>query len=800
MNLSISNIIYTIMDKFVVTLNKNPTIDNISLENHQKTYLLIESLSQHNLDEKLNRAEKWNIISKDWNLCKYSTSDIHDSCKCSTDYKICISNRSKKLLFCRGCISLFEYINDIFTNIDNIIENTLNESPVMDKINYNLMNFLNLDNNVVDNYNKNGCKNKRNVKIYTILSKIGDYHYKNKEYQEKLNNIYTKISRNVEVDEITNKINHCLMTINYCTKCEPLNQCLKCFKNNNQHLANITDEQMIALWKVYRHTFNDVKLKYGLYGSAGTGKTTLIKYILQIKNLKELFILKDLRNIFNLNYKKINDNNIAGLLKNYLEKDSKKINSILVDILNGEKTIVLASPTNKALDVIREKVSSILFFNMVDNFTGQYNDMKIVFFTISKLLTYRRFIDTDHKMYFKRDNKYINIIDKYNLVIIDESSMINKDNILDITSDIGINEHPYLNYYKGFILFTGDRAQLPPPKEPHSAVFRLKMNKTELNTVMRTDKNKIIELSSFIRQWLKESKNNLGKELLSHKCEYINFYKNEKKFIDNFCKTEDSIILVWTNKTRDKYNEIIRNILFKDVEKLRFMIGEHLIFNNFYKIKTGGEDKVFYSSMPFIVKDIKINRNYLCEKFDYEIIKKVIDEKMRTDQNMISLYNENVYQYMEKYVQRFINMFNNSMNNMFKVWELMFSYKSINEHHPIIVIYNKKIYIKAIEQGKRYIREYFDRTDQTILINVRESLKEIIVNIFDEYYEQPFADVSYGYAMTVDKSQGSSYHQVFIDSPDILDQNRYPFLDMQVAKQRFYTAITRAINEVHLLI
>ena len=788
------------MDKFVVLLEKNSTNNNFNKNNnYDKIYNLIESLTDYNYDENLNDINKWKIICSKWNLTKYENNI--DDCKCSTNNKICITNSTNKMMICAICLSNLEHINNIFINIDNIVNNIINENPIIEKINNNLLTFMNLEHNVVDNYNKNGYKNKRNIKVYTILSKIGQYHYNNKEYQEKLNNIYTKISRNIEVDEIINKINNCLMIINYCIKCEPLNQCLKCFTSNNQHLLNITKEQLIVLWKAYRHILNDEKLKYGLYGSAGTGKTTLIKYILQIKNLKELFILKDLRNIFKLDYKKINDNNIAGILKDYREKNEKNINTILVNILNGEKKIVLASPTNKALDVIREKVGPIDLFNMIDNFTGEYNNIKILFLTISKLLTYRRSIDINHNMYFTRDIKYINIINKYNLVIIDESSMVNKNNIIDINNDIKENKYNHINYYKGFILFTGDSAQLPPPKESHSTVFKLKMNKTELKTVMRTDKENIIKLSNFIREWLKNSRSNLGKELLSYKCKYINFYKMEDKFIEKFCSTEFSTILVWTNKTRDKYNEIIRNNLFGiENTKKKFIIGEHLVFNNFYKINTDNEEKVFYSSMPFIIKDIKINQNYICKEFDYDNIKQKIDEKMKTDINMIPLYNDDIYKYMEIYINKFVNMFNNSMNNIFKVWELNFSYKNINEKLPIIVIFNKKIYNKKIENGKGYIKEYFDRNDKIITQNIQKSIKEIIVNIFDEYYIQPFADVSYGYSLTTDSSQGSSYNEVFIDAPDILDQNRYPFLDIQVAKQRFYTAITRAINGVHILI
>ncbi len=48
--------------------------------------------------------------------------------------------------------------------------------------------------------------------------------------------------------------------------------------------------------------------------------------------------------------------------------------------------------------------------------------------------------------------------------------------------------------------------------------------------------------------------------------------------------------------------------------------------------------------------------------------------------------------------------------------------------------------------------------------------------------------------------QGSTLQSVFIDARDILDQNRYPFLNLETAKRRFYTAITRASDSVTILI
>jgi hypothetical protein len=788
------------MEKFVIRSKQKH--DNFSIENYIILYNIIEQKSKKCDIE--NKNEKWKHISEEWKLEKYDDNNTIEKCGCDIDSNIIISNQIHKLNICKNCVNLFPNIYKVYANIDKIINNIIDD-VIYEKINYDiLLNFSNgcykLDHNTVDKYNKDGCKNKRNIKIYKMLSSIGQYHHKHYEFQEKLHNIYTKICRHVDSKEIYDKVNDSLSKIQSCNKCDPLNQCLSCFKNNNKHLVGITSEQIKVLWKVYRHIFNDSKLKYGLYGSAGTGKTTLIKYILQINNFANMLMVKNLKELLNFDLKNVViDDEILTKYNN-----DKKINTTLVNILNGEKVIVLASPTNKALDVIREKVNSIEGFVLEDNFTGNINNLKIIFFTISKLLTYHRFLDNNHNIYFKRGQKYVNIIDKYDLVIIDESSMINENNINDINSDINTKDE----HCNGFILFTGDKAQLPPPKENFSGVFRLEMNKTELQTVMRTDKEKIIQLSNLIRKWIFEEKDNMRKELLLFECNYINFFSSDDKFIDRYIditnsSVKDAIILVWTNNTKDKYNKIARNILFKnDSSKERFLVGEHLIFNDFYKIKTKCDEKVFYSSMPIVIRNIKINNVFMCEKYSPEIIFDKINEKMRTESELIDLYNEKVYKDLEVYIKKFISMFNNSINNIFKVWELYFVCKGIIEKNPIYVVYDKKKYIKSVEQGKSYIKTYFEMPSKNKALTeiIRNFVRNIIVDLFDEYYLQPFANLDYGYAITVDKSQGSTFDNVFIDAPDILDQNKYPFLNLRTAKQRFYTALTRAAKEINILI
>ena len=43
-----------------------------------------------------------------------------------------VSVIDQKILVCKKCVGIFDYINDIFINIDNI-ENIINDKPILDK-------------------------------------------------------------------------------------------------------------------------------------------------------------------------------------------------------------------------------------------------------------------------------------------------------------------------------------------------------------------------------------------------------------------------------------------------------------------------------------------------------------------------------------------------------------------------------------------------------------------------------------------------------------------------------------------
>ena len=547
--------------------------------------------------------------------------------------------------------------------------------------------------------------------------------------------------------------------------------CLTCFRKELSIKIDNEDQEHI-LWKLYKEfvgigkkkdtsSINDhIKI---LCGSAGTGKTTLITYLFQIPTFPLRIAIHG-----------------HGTPRSLFAEGMK---------------IIISAPTNKALDVIREKVNSVI--TPISANTVHLYDISLVYCTVSKLLSYNRYFDKEHNLCFRRSRKPTNVFTTADLIIIDECSMLNSSYIHDIKTDFAKCENKLAQAH---MLLVGDVYQLPPPKERYSASFNLSAHtsntnpatKYELKVIMRTKKDAIIKLAQFIRKWISDrgfNEDGLRERIMSFADRERNvlFFEDQITFLQHYADNIDgSIILVWTNECKRTYNIIIRNKMFgKDATKQkRFVIGERLIFNSFYKSKNQqtGSVVINHSSQAIRVVSSKIG-SYKCAKITYEKIMK----KLGGGSN---------YEWLKKFAEAFANVFSAT----FDVWNLTVRHTSNNlEPFDIRVIYNFDTYNKSIMQGKQYIKSYIDGLSN-VDPNLLDIIHEAIIDIFDEYYVSPFAEVDYGYAMTVDKSQGSTFENVFIDAPDILDPERHKGIDNYVAKKRFYTAITRSANSVVILL
>jgi hypothetical protein len=268
--------------------------------------------------------------------------------------------------------------------------------------------------------------------------------------------------------------------------------------------------------------------------------------------------------------------------------------------------IALTGCTNKAVGVLESS-----FLKMNSNNVG---DKMIDFLTIHKLLQIKRKIDLNGEELFVStiDENNVQIKAKsifyYDLIIIDEVSMLNRDitlQLLELQKKI-----------KGKIIFLGDKGQLPPVKESESHIFELgntNIPHGKLHKIMRSG-DQLINFVNSIRKLIDDPLHKVPFKKLSMSLNddpsriglHRKFDEWVKKYLDNTDNTEQ-IILCYTNKRVEFLNKYIRKILYK-TDKMNYIDGEKIIFNNAYHLATN-ENKYDSSQMVIIKSSIldKIN-------------------------------------------------------------------------------------------------------------------------------------------------------------------------------------------------
>src|SRR3972149_5868893 len=239
--------------------------------------------------------------------------------------------------------------------------------------------------------------------------------------------------------------------------------------------------------------------------------------------------------------------------------------------------VAVTAPTNKAVKVLR-KSSNI------------QKNSKVEFQTIHKLLGLTEEITADGKQIFTRkDFASDNSIEEFNLVIVDEVSMLNDDLFLE------------LNTYKNdvAIIFMGDPAQIPPVNKPDCIPFipekrqEYLIESYRLTEIMRQGiDNPIIDVSFIIRNDLGAShpeiprKTNLNEQ--GHGIVFIDFNKQDERNkvsellnshfnCDEFKGNPDfAKVIAWRNVTVDNMNVIIRKMIY-GADPGKIMIGEKLL-------------------------------------------------------------------------------------------------------------------------------------------------------------------------------------------------------------------------------
>lgn len=313
------------------------------------------------------------------------------------------------------------------------------------------------------------------------------------------------------------------------------------------------------------------------------------------------------------------------------------------------------------------------------------------------------------------------------LFIIDEASMVNEE-LLDY-----IEEHATKNNCK--VIFIGDPKQLNPVNEEESPVFMRDYPEVELTEIIRQGEgNPIIDLSrnlSMIKSGISQRTDIGG---------YIYTY-DEDKIIETLARvngTDELKYLAYTNAEVDKINKKVRERIYGVPNKIEER--ETLVFNSPYK-------ENYFTNQELLVNSVRIVEN----SFMY-----LSNKDGNPDIHSVNPMNE------------FITLKCYSIN---PIYTEPSEFSKGGWQDNIIVIHED-----SEQEYNNLIK----------LLKQKAKVAEIGWRDFYEFCEQ-FADLTYNHAITVHKSQGSTYKQTIVNIKNInINQNQ------KEKKRLLYTAVTRA--------
>lgn len=231
---------------------------------------------------------------------------------------------------------------------------------------------------------------------------------------------------------------------------------------------------------------------------------------------------------------------------------------VLEHLLNQGHTIIFCSPTHQALGVIRETLieANLEFTESNDEFL--MDQCRLIIKTLAAFLGIKMKRDLEEGTEsFETDPRAA--ILTCDILAIDESSMISKDQLRIILQKLHINVR--------CILYIGDEVQLDSPSDNNESngIFTLPQ-KFELEEVVRqAQDSKILPFAWELRGYIKAKHCPYLPSQLLHpgrSNEDIIIFRDQTMFIDHYMKseTQSKLISTYTNKITNEYNTYIRHL------------------------------------------------------------------------------------------------------------------------------------------------------------------------------------------------------------------------------------------------
>ena len=465
-----------------------------------------------------------------------------------------------------------------------------------------------------------------------------------------------------------------------------------------------------------------------------------------------------------------------------------------IDVNLSKKKICFSAPTNSVVEASKKYKKTLeKYFKKVD------------YLTTSALLGEKCVYDNNGDKSFIIHDKYIKI-DKYDIIVIDEISMVKDQHINYIK-----------NNPKALFILLGDKNQLDPVESSDTSI--LDNYNISLTQNMRCSDDLINKMNSFLIHNIENYKNN-----------YIDFIKNFYKLAYNL-KNDKNIYII--NKKQDLIDlyiklyktdlTIIGNYKNETCVKLNNVIQEQIIFNNNIICIDNyfvGQQIVFleayedYNTSDFdTIQNIKTSK-YVFEIIDSNLFIKNIENTL-LDSKQIDKYYDKIK--TEKCTSELCKTYNIEDKNLYK-YQVLFNYlisisktgksirllfKKMNDFEDvnvnIITLQKNKVNVLHSNYITKHINLYnnIKKDINTINKNITKSSLKIkkfyndfiiqtLYYILDKYRIDIFAKISSAFSCTIHRLQGCSIDNMFVNVEDI-----FRMLEDKNKLKCLYTAISR---------
>ena len=413
------------------------------------------------------------------------------------------------------------------------------------------------------------------------------------------------------------------------------------------------------------------------------------------------------------------------------------------------------------------------------------------------------------------NNKFIKL-DKYDIIIIDEISMV-KDTQIDYIMN---------NNKKSLILLLGDKNQLDPVNSSDTNILdnytinlvkNMRCNKIDINEINEFIIHNIEKFNNdyftFINSFYKliyRLKNN-NTIYVVHTLEelselYIELYKNDVSIIGNY-----------KNETCDKINEKIKEkILFSNNINCvdNYFVGQQIVFLEQYenyntsdfdtileiKIKKYEYDLIDCSIFIKNVENVHIDTKIINDKFN-----KLKDSKCEKICNDFTIDDKILYKYQK--IFNYLLTISNTVKEFKKIIKEFNNcdtiyINSIKLKNNRIKVLNSK-YIKTQELFYNSIKNKINNLNKFISssksLKIKKFYNDFIIQtlyyLLDKYRNDIFAKISSAFSCTIHRLQGCSINNMFVNVEDIFKMTE------KINKLKcLYTATSRASNKLIIYI